>query len=115
MEYFGVPIVITSVYRSSAHNKKVDGASNSYHVKGQAADHHAKNKVNSFGAEQTHKQNGKCTGNGVRLRKSASLTGKILKKLYKSDEFDILGTSGSWTKIKHNGTIGYVSSQYVKL
>lgn len=160
-EYFGVPVVITSAYRSAAHNKKVGGASNSYHVNGQAADHHAKGKVDlfdlakfyesrgclgiivypnsgfvhidtrttkyyavdygnsivaktSFGVERAEKQYGKCTGNGVRLRKSAGFAGKILKKLYKGDEFEILGTSGSWTKIKHNGTIGYVSSQYVK-
>ena len=31
------------------------------------------------------------------------------------DEFEILGTSGSWTKIKHNDTIGYMSSQYVNV
>ncbi|MBR5780367.1 MAG: peptidoglycan-binding protein [Bacteroidales bacterium] len=42
---FGVPIYINSGYRTSAYNKKVGGASNSYHVKGQAVDHHVKGKV----------------------------------------------------------------------
>lgn len=44
-ENFGVPIVITSAYRTEEYNKKVGGAKNSYHLKGQAADHHAKGKV----------------------------------------------------------------------
>lgn len=35
---FNAPIVVNSGYRSPAHNKKVGGAPNSYHVKGQAAD-----------------------------------------------------------------------------
>lgn len=42
---FGVPIHINSGYRTSAYNKKVGGATNSYHVKGQAADHHTNGKV----------------------------------------------------------------------
>lgn len=36
--HFGVPITITSGYRCPIHNKNVDGAVNSYHVKGQATD-----------------------------------------------------------------------------
>lgn len=42
---FGVPIHINSGYRTSAYNKKVGGATNSYHVKGQAVDHHVNGKV----------------------------------------------------------------------
>ena len=37
-DHFGVPITINSAYRTSAHNTKVGGAKNSYHVKGQAFD-----------------------------------------------------------------------------
>lgn len=35
---FGVPVIINSGYRTAAYNKKVHGATNSYHTKGQAAD-----------------------------------------------------------------------------
>ena len=37
-EHFGKPVIINSAYRSKEHNKKVGGASNSYHLYGQAAD-----------------------------------------------------------------------------
>lgn len=36
--HFGAPVNITSAYRCAAHNKRVGGATNSYHTKGQAAD-----------------------------------------------------------------------------
>lgn len=37
-DHFGKPVTINSGYRSKAHNKKVGGASNSFHVKGRAFD-----------------------------------------------------------------------------
>lgn len=37
-DHFGAPVNITSAYRCAAHNKRVGGATNSYHTKGQAAD-----------------------------------------------------------------------------
>lgn len=42
---FGVPIYINSAYRTPAYNKKIGGASKSYHMQGRAVDHHAKGKV----------------------------------------------------------------------
>lgn len=37
-QHFGKPVLITSGYRTPAHNAKVGGAKSSYHVKGMAAD-----------------------------------------------------------------------------
>ena len=159
---FKTPIILNSAYRPAGYNKQVGGASNSYHVKGQAADLHTNGKVDLFELakffesigcqgiivypnsgfvhidtrdskyfavdygktvvkQDTYKattiknQIGTCTGDSVRLRKSASLTGKVLTKLYKNDSVAVLGTNGTWTKVRHNGTVGYMASQYVKV
>ena len=72
-------------------------------------------KKDTFGAATIKNQTGTCTGDAVRLRKTASLTGKILAKLYKNDSVAVLGTNGTWTKVRHNGTVGYMASQYVKI
>lgn len=40
--FFNVPITISSAYRPAAYNKKVGGATGSYHVKGRAVDHYCK-------------------------------------------------------------------------
>lgn len=161
-DYFKVPIILNSAYRTAGYNKQVGGAKNSYHVKGQAADLHTNRKVDlyelakyfesigcqgiivypnsgfvhidtrcskyfavdngktvikqdTFKASTIKNRTGICTGDAVRLRKSDSLTGKILAKLNKNDTVAILGTSGTWTKVRHNGTVGYMASQYVKL
>lgn len=37
-DHFGKPVTITSAYRCEVHNKKVSGATRSYHVQGKAAD-----------------------------------------------------------------------------
>lgn len=44
-DHFKVPFYINSGYRNEAYNKKIGGATNSYHVKGQAVDHHTKGKI----------------------------------------------------------------------
>lgn len=44
-EEFGEPIVVTSGYRCSSHNKAVGGASNSQHLTGRAADISPLNKT----------------------------------------------------------------------
>jgi lysozyme len=37
-DHFGVPLIINSAYRTAAYNKKIAGASKSYHMTGQAFD-----------------------------------------------------------------------------
>ena len=44
-DHFGVPVTINSAYRTAAYNKKVGGATNSYHMKGQAFDIVVKGKT----------------------------------------------------------------------
>ena len=40
----GAPIIISSGYRTKAHNSAIGGASNSYHVQGRAADIYVKDR-----------------------------------------------------------------------
>ena len=44
----GVPIIISSGYRTPAYNKKIGGAPNSYHTRGQAADIYARDRKKSI-------------------------------------------------------------------
>lgn len=37
-DHFGMPVSVTSAYRTPTHNRSVNGATSSYHIKGQAAD-----------------------------------------------------------------------------
>lgn len=50
----------------------------------------------------------------LNLRKSASTSSTILLTIPSGKTVTYLGTSGSWYKISYNGTVGYVSSQYLK-
>lgn len=40
-QFFGVPIIISSAYRTASYNKKVGGATGSYHTKGRALDEYS--------------------------------------------------------------------------
>lgn len=40
--FFNVPITVSSAYRPANYNKKIGGATGSYHVKGRAVDHYCK-------------------------------------------------------------------------
>ena len=53
------------------------------------------------------------TGNGVNFRKGPGTNYSSITKLNKGAKVEFLGTSGSWNKLKYNGTEGYVHSDYV--
>ena len=53
------------------------------------------------------------TGNSVNFRKGPSTSYESLGKLNKGDKVEYISTSNSWSKVKYNGKIGYVSSQYL--
>ncbi len=50
----------------------------------------------------------------VNVRKEARLGSTVIGTLYKDQVATKLGTSGNWTKIDYNGTVGYVNTPYVK-
>ena len=59
---------------------------------------------------------GTTTGDALRLRASASTSAKIYSLLEKGTKLDILDGENGWYKIRcSDGTVGYVSADYVKV
>lgn len=54
------------------------------------------------------------TTDRVVLRKSASKTSTILQTLPKNETITILGTSGSWYRVRYGNYTGYMMKKYVK-
>ena len=50
----------------------------------------------------------------INVRASASETAERLGVLSGGDSAELVGTEGDWSKIKYNGQIGYVKSEYVQ-
>ena len=50
----------------------------------------------------------------INVRASASQTADRLGVLSGGDSAELVGTEGDWSKIKYNGQIGYVKSEYVQ-
>lgn len=50
----------------------------------------------------------------INVRASASETADRLGVLSDGDSAELVGTEGDWSKIKYNGQIGYVKSEYVQ-
>lgn len=59
---------------------------------------------------------GICTGDGVRLRKSASLSGDILDKIYKGQgmTWNPNKDTGDWCRVNYCGVDGYIHKDYIK-
>lgn len=51
----------------------------------------------------------------LRIRSAASTSSSIVGHLYANEKVDIIGTTGSWYKIKHDGKTGFVHKDYLKV
>lgn len=49
----------------------------------------------------------------VNVRKSASTSSKLLGKLYKGAKVTVVGTNGSFSKIKYNNSYAYIATKYL--
>ena len=58
---------------------------------------------------------GYVSGSAVYVRSTASTSGIIKTSLLRGTKVEILGTTGDWYRIDHNGTQGYMSRDYVSL
>ena len=50
----------------------------------------------------------------INIRSEARLGSTVVGTMYKDQVATKLGTSGNWTKVDYNGTVGYVNTPYVK-
>ncbi|MEG2786814.1 MAG: SH3 domain-containing protein [Romboutsia sp.] len=53
------------------------------------------------------------TGNSVNFRQGPGTNYDSMGKLNKGDQVEYIDTAGSWVKIKHNGTEGFVHGDYI--
>ena len=51
----------------------------------------------------------------LNVRDKASISGKIIGKLYTGDKVEIKGENGQWYKISYEGKTAYISKKYVKV
>ena len=71
---------------------------------------------NRYLAETTVKKGTVKVGDSrLNVRTKASMSGKIIGKLYTGNKVEIKGEDGNWYKINYKGKTGYISKKYVKL
>ena len=62
----------------------------------------------------TNTKKAKTTANSLNMRNGAGTSFSIIKKLPKGTEIDVISVSGSWAKMKHDGRLGYVHTDYIE-
>ena len=55
------------------------------------------------------------SGSRLNLREKASTSSKILTRLSGGTKVTVLGESGNWYHVNYNGTLGYLSREYVRV
>ena len=55
------------------------------------------------------------SGSRLNLREQPSTSSRILARLTGGTKVSILGESGSWYRVSHDGLVGYLSAQYVRV
>ena len=53
------------------------------------------------------------TGNSVNFRKGPGTNYSVIGSFSKGTQVEFISNEGNWAKIKHNGTIGYISNNYL--
>ena len=71
--------------------------------------------INSGGGQEdnTVKENKQVTGSSVNFRKGPGTNYSVITALSKGTKVGVISESNGWAKISYNGTIGYISSQYL--
>ncbi|GAA0698711.1 C40 family peptidase [Paraclostridium ghonii] len=65
------------------------------------------------GSDNTAKSNKQVTASSVNFRQGPGTNYSVITSLSKGTKVGVISESNGWAKISYNGTIGYVSSQYL--
>ncbi|MGL5712616.1 MAG: SH3 domain-containing protein [Paraclostridium sp.] len=65
------------------------------------------------GEDNTIKSTKQVTGNSVNFRKGPGTNHGVIRSLSKGTQVGYISESNGWAKISHNGTIGYMSANYL--
>ncbi|CAM3950651.1 SH3 domain-containing protein [Bacillus paramycoides] len=57
--------------------------------------------------------NNKVTADVLRVRTGPNTSSSVSGRVYEGQTLNVIGQENGWVKIKHNGQVGYVSSQFV--
>ena len=115
----GAAVTVTGI-ESGWYRLSVSGSTGymrSDYIKITGADSSAKNntdKPKEDPPQAPESVKGLVTDNYVNFRTASNTSANIIRMLNKDTEVEILGKEGSWYKISYNGTVGYMSSSYVK-
>ncbi len=71
--------------------------------------------INSGGGQEdnTVKENKQVTASSVNFRQGPGTNHSVIRSLSRGTQVGVISESNGWSKINYNGTIGYVSSQYL--
>lgn len=71
--------------------------------------------INSGGGQEdnTVKENKQVTASSVNFRQGPGTNYSVIRSLSRGTQVGVISESNGWSKINYNGTIGYVSSQYL--
>lgn len=74
------------------------------------------NDIQTAESAETATANGKVKvkDSGVRIRKEPNTSSEVLGTVYTGERFDFIEEKADWSKIKYNGKIGYIKSEFVE-
>ncbi|MGX4599167.1 SH3 domain-containing protein [Faecalimicrobium sp. JNUCC 81] len=70
--------------------------------------------TSQISSQESSTGNKKKTTDRVNLRNGAGTSYRVITTLNKGEVLEVISESNGWTKVKHDGRLGYISSQYLE-
>ncbi len=78
-----------------------------------SSDYLSKNKPSGSSSNTSQVKTRYCTASSLNIRKKATTSSSVIGSLSYGKSCKVVSTSNGWSKIKYNGSYGYVSSKYL--